>query len=187
VAKAGRAIDKAADSKAGAYTSTVALAAEHGWAATETALDTLFARIKRDVKLATALGAEPRAKATEAGDKYKVPGSLSVVKSVLKAANEHNVDLLGEDGEARSFGAIRKDVRKAQAAAAEAAKTPDELIRDQVAEYLASIQASAASLTGDMLDALADSIAPIVVQAKAAAAAATAEAETAEAATAEAA
>lgn len=180
VAKAGRALNKATDAKAGAYTSTVALAAEHGWAATELALDTLFTRIKRDGKLAAALGAKAREKATKDGDKYKVPGSLSVVKSVLKAANEHNVDLLGEDGEPRSFGAIRKDVKAAQTAAAEAEKTPDELVRDQVAEYLASIQASAANLTGDMLDALADSLTPIVVQSRAAAEAATAEAETAE-------
>lgn len=63
-------------------------------------------RFNRD-GLAVKFGAEKRAEPSEKGEKYKVPGSVSNVKSTLKFALENNVEL-HKEGTAFTYGQIRK-------------------------------------------------------------------------------
>lgn len=182
VAKADAAVERAKERAGGFYTKVVAIAAENDAAAFDAAMEGVAAQVTTDGRLARSLKAAKRAKpCAKTGAKWKVPGSLKTAKSVIKAAHELGVHLTDDvTGEVRSFGAIRKDVREAQAAAKAEELTGDDLIRSEAGEYLARIQAALKVLTGDDLDGFADALATMAANAEEAAATATAEADDAQ-------
>ena len=84
---------------------------------------------------------------------YKVPPSLSVAKSVLGGAFDHEIDL-GSIKEPQSFGAIRDAATSAREERTVANATPADKVRASVQEHLNTIGAQLASLDIKALRAL---------------------------------
>lgn len=161
-AAAGRALIKAQQKAQGAYTGTISVALEFtsdpdGF---DEAMGELFDGIRANTD-----GLARRVSAAKAkkGEAYVVPNALSAARSVIKGAFEFGVSFHDEDGEIRSFGGIRKDLRAAQQAEKDAERQPYEISRDllvarliEAAERLGKVEVDI--LAGTMCDALNDTV-----------------------------
>ena len=148
---------KASDARGGAYTAGVQLAVECGdWSTFEKGMAKFENAIRTDGKVAVAVGAKKRDKASKEGFRYNIPNSVMSMKSTLKSAHSFGIELTGDDGEARAFSEIKRDVKAANEAAEIAKLTGDAKIRhfvgvalDELAEVLTD------DFGGKMLDELA--------------------------------
>jgi hypothetical protein len=149
-------VQKAQASRSGAYNGAVAVAILASNASQlEKAFDSLFSDIQTNGKLAVAVGAKKRKKATKDGKRYTVPASLQVAKSTLIGAMRLKVSLTDDEtGEPRSFGAIRSAKAAAEQAARDANATDDEKAQAAIREMLSTIASRVESYAGAGLSTL---------------------------------
>jgi hypothetical protein len=149
-------VQKAQEKRSGAYNGAVAVAILASNASQlEKAFDGLFADIQTNGKLAVAVGATKRKKATKDGKKYTVPASLQVAKSTLIGAMRLGVSLTDADnGEPLSFGAIRTAKSEAEAKAREENATEEEKTHAAIREMLATIAKHTGEYAGKGLESL---------------------------------
>jgi hypothetical protein len=119
-------------------------------------------RHNRD-RLAIRFKAKPRKEASDTGEKYLVPSSVSTVKAALKFAFEHGVPLVNSAGEPDTFGNIRKANAATRAnldKAKGATLKGDDLARWQIQHGARALLEKAAKLEGADLAAAVKAIAP---------------------------
>ena len=96
------------------------------WATFQPVIETLEDNIRKNVdNLAVRFGAPKRDEEDKNGNKYKIPSSVSNVKSRVKKAFENGVSLEDSDGNARSYTEIKDELQ----AIATASKDERELAR----------------------------------------------------------
>ena len=98
---------------------------------------------------------------------YKVPSSLSSMRSHLKAAFEFGTDL-GTAKKPAAFSAIRTANQVAREEAAKAARTPADEARDALAEIMQEISDAVSEASVEEINVIAELLQAVAAQAKAA-------------------
>jgi hypothetical protein len=151
--KASAAVQEAQERAKGAYALFVDGAIAAGDPAVlEAAADDLFTEIRTTGKVKDARGRSHSigAKPNKDGTGFLVPSSVSAAKSYMLDAMTRSIPLT-EDGKARTFGAIRKDVQTAKQSEREATATGDEALRLRAAKLLAILSDQVAERKGEAL------------------------------------
>jgi len=144
---------------------TIALAADSETSLAE-AFDDVFLSIKSDGRVATRVGAKKRDKAGKNGERYTVPQTFMNMKSVLCGALRREVAFLDDEGNQRSYSAIRKD-NAALVAEEKADKlTGDDAVRAQAHEYLATLATAVDAASDVDLTELAETLCTIAAGAR---------------------
>jgi hypothetical protein len=166
-----RELAKAKEKIEGAYDLGMQAAVVCGsWEAFKPVIDRLEDNIrKNNDNMAVIFGAPKRDKADKKGNKYKIPFSVSTVKSRVKKAFEHGVSLTDEDGNARSYTSVKDELSaiaelEREAKASEAAKelTGDDKVRHDLMATLSKVREYSETLQGAELAKLLTAIRAIL-------------------------
>jgi hypothetical protein len=129
------------------------------WATFQPIIEQLEDNIRKNVdNLAVRFGAPKRDEEDKNGNKYKIPSSVSNVKSRVKKAFENGVSLEDSDGNARSYTEVKDELqaiatanKEANEAAAVAELTGEDAVRHEVTVLCAQISESVKNVSGSDL------------------------------------
>lgn len=162
--KVGAEQAKLNDKRTGNYTGVVAAAIEAGsLAALDAAYDSLKADISENIgNIGKRLGCGLSKPDKEGNSRYIVPSGMMSAVSVIRACFEYGISLTDEDGEARTFGDLRKAKSEADASAKAATMTPAQAAQAEVRALCAQIAENANALTVTEAQEVAKILASIV-------------------------
>jgi hypothetical protein len=156
--KANAAVEKAQADRVSSYTGSLKVAVTMGAEDFDAAMEALFEGIRINRKVEghrQGLAVRAAAKPGKKDDTWIVPQSLSTARSVIKDAYEYGIPMLDADSDdleaVRSFGAIRKDVKEAKLALAQAERTTSELERDALVDQLRAMAEEIAKEDPDLV------------------------------------